>query len=257
MSGGRPFRPGELRIVAALTLLAWAATLLPLPNWLQAATALPLVLVLPGYAIASALFPSHELPREELVVYAITFSVAAAAIGGVLAQLVVPLDETTWPLLLAGIALAATTVAARRRQSRYYAERQPAAPQSPIGVLASALLVAALGVAAWSVVLATDGARQQAAEARFTSLWIAPDRGPVGGVAVGVENEEGEAAEYLVVLRAGDEELARWTVRLADSRSWTTEVPRTVLPEGAQAVAELYRDGRLRRRVYLRPGAPA
>jgi hypothetical protein len=253
MSAALSSLPRDLRVVAALAVLASAVSFLPIEPWLQFVVALPLILVLPGYAIGAALFPRRDLPLEETVVYAIAFSLAAVAIGGVLAQLVVALDRTTWSLLLTAITLAAIVVAELRRGTGQAGQPTVAALR-PIGALATVLLLTAFGLAAWSVALATDGAHDQAAESRFSSLWIVPNRNPaVGGARVGVENEEGEDATYELLVREGDEEVGRWPIELADGESWQTVLTGSALSPPAAIAAELYRDGDLYRRAYLRP----
>jgi uncharacterized membrane protein len=255
--GWLPGLPPDLRRVARLVLLAWLVSLLPVGGWIQFGALLPLVLLLPGYAIAAALFPTRDLAPEETVVYSIGLSICAVATGGVALQLVAPLNETTWPLLLAGIALVAVAVAARRRRAASAAGS--AAPRAPrrtrgIGAPATALLLLALAIAAWSVELATDGANEQAAEARFSSLWIVPDRDADSGATIGVENEEGGEVSYGVVAWTGSSEAGRWNVELADGEEWQQELPAAAVSPTEPTAVEIWRDGELYRRAYLRPG---
>jgi hypothetical protein len=250
MSEALRFLPRDLRLVASLAVLAAAVSFLPIEPWLQLIVTLPLILVFPGYAIASAVFSKRDLPLEEVTVYTIAFSLAAVAIGGLLLQLVAPLDETTWPLLLTAITLAAIAVAELREKQK---PRSFDISLQPIGAFATVLFLAAFGLAAWSIALATDGAHDQAAESRFTSLWIVPD-GAGGGATVGVEDEEGSETSYELLVREGSVEVGRWQIELTDGESWQADLPKSILQRPTATVAELYRDGDLYRRTYLKPG---
>jgi hypothetical protein len=243
--------PPDLWITALFTLLAVPASWLPIGSWLELLVMLPLVLVLPGYALTAAIFPGREVPFEERLVYTIVFSVAAVAIGGVLLQLILPLNRTTWPLLLAAITCVAVAVAAERREPQGSARPAGSVPKR-IDMPTVALLAVAVAVAGWSIHLATEGAHEQAARSHFTSLWIVPseDDEGVAGAMVGIENEEGHPTSYELVVRQGPARRGPWLVDLADGESRRVELGPWAAG-GSRVAADLYHEGRLYRRAYL------
>lgn len=248
--------PWDLRNVALWALVALAASALPLPSWLRFVLLLPLVLFLPGYAITAAAFP-RGVPHAETIVYALAFSLCAAILGGVLTQVLLPLTAAVWALLLTAITLLACLVAAGRRGLGGIPS--PGRPSLPsVGAPAAALAALALALTAWSVVLATDGAHDQADAARFTSLWIDSIPGEEGdGVVVGVENQESAETSYkLVVTARGEGKARRIGLRLADGQTRTVELGLWSDPAPKGTVAKLYRDGELYRQVRLSPENP-
>jgi hypothetical protein len=243
--------PWDLRAVALLALVGLLATAVPLPSALRLVLLLPLVLVLPGYAIASATFP-RPLPPSENLVYSLAFSLCTAILGGVLVQVLVPLTPSVWALLLTGLTLLAVAVAAvRRNRQAIGATPLPSLPW--IGFPAVVLFALAIGVAGWSVILATDGAHDQADAARFTSLWMVPRAAEDGGGAVvGVENQQGAESRYQLLVRArGEKKERRIPLELDDGEVRTIELGAWATPSGKGTVAKLYRDGRLHRQVRL------
>jgi hypothetical protein len=244
----------DLRAVALLALTGLTATALPLPASLRLVLLAPLVLVLPGYAIAAATFP-RPLPPSENVVFSLAFSLCTAILGGVLVQVLLPLTPAVWALLLTGLTLAAAAVAAVRRERQEIRVAPPALPW--VGVPAVVLFVLAIGIAGWSVVLATDGAHDQADAARFTSLWMVPRAAEDGGGAVvGIENQQGAESRYQLLVRArGEKKSRRIPLELEDGEVRTIEVGAWATPGGKGTVAKLYRDGELHRQVRLSPEA--
>lgn len=251
MRSALPISHWDLRGVAILALVGLLASALPLPSWLRFVLLLPLVLLLPGYGITAATFV-RPLPHAESTVYAIAFSFCAVILGGVVTQLLVPLSTAVWALLLTAITLGACLLAARRRGRA--GVPAPARPSLPaIGLPAAAVFLLALGIAGWSVLLATDGAHDQADAARFTSLWIVPEA-EEDGILVGVENQQGAETGYqLVVSAEGTGKTRRIPLDLADGETRTIELGSWAAPEEDETVAKLYREGRFLRQVRLSP----
>lgn len=60
-----PYYPGDIAIATALTVGCWyAVSTVPTENWLRPALAVPFLLVFPGYAVLSALFPAAPQPAS-------------------------------------------------------------------------------------------------------------------------------------------------------------------------------------------------
>ncbi|HMC49076.1 MAG TPA: DUF1616 domain-containing protein, partial [Solirubrobacterales bacterium] len=115
MSSSRRRQSVDLGVVCAASLLSAVLVALPLGGLVTALLLVPLVLVLPGYALTAALFPPGTLPPEDRLVYIFVLSLSAASLGGLLWQLAFGLEQATWTLILVLISLAASAVALRRR----------------------------------------------------------------------------------------------------------------------------------------------
>ena len=115
MRGSRVPWWGDLTAVAGLALAGLALALIPVPGPVRTAAVLPLLLILPGYALAAALFRPGEISRELRMVLSVALSVGVTALGGLLVQLVVRLDRPVWAALLTGVTLLAIAIALDRR----------------------------------------------------------------------------------------------------------------------------------------------
>lgn len=253
-----PSPRASLDLTAALALAAAGvlAALLPADTWLRVALLLPMVLVLPGYAVAAALFLPGTLPSAERAVYAVALSVALTALCGVVVQFVVALDRSVWAIALFLIVATASSVAVWRR-GRYGATWSPPPTLrrvDPPSVLAVALAVALAG---WSISISSEGAREQRDETQFSELWVLPPgsadgRGEGEMVSIGVANEEGDVTSYRVRVTHGGDPLADWRVRLADGRDWESALPSPPISPAEPLEVALFRDGEVYRRAFLR-----
>jgi len=136
-----PSEDADLVVAGVLTLAALAATLLPFleETPLRAALGFAFVLLVPGYALVSALFPGSAVPgrgddgaasgRDDapggparVALAVLTSVVLAAMVGGAL-SLTVGLGETNAVVALAAVSLGALGVAVRRRRALAPEER--------------------------------------------------------------------------------------------------------------------------------------
>jgi uncharacterized membrane protein len=250
----------DLLAAIALALAGLAAALIPLDVWLRAVLWVPLVLGVSGYAILAALFPGRPLPLGERAVYAVSLSVVATALGGIVVQLFFDLDRTVWAALLAVIIVAAALVAIWRRHppppaDRAAAESGRAVPRLRLpGRLASLTLIAAVVVAAAAVVISSNGARREHDSYHFTALWVQPAQHaatPGGAVTVGIDNHQGATARYRLVVKQGSGILMQRRLQLADGGRWRLRL--AVAPAGPAdpVTATLRRNGAIYRHVYL------
>ncbi len=106
---------GDLTAVVGLTLVAFVVALAPVPGPARTVALLPLLLVLPGYALTCAMFLPGEIGRDLRLVLSVAFSVGVAAVGGLVVQLVIRLDRPVWVTLLALVTVVAALAALRRR----------------------------------------------------------------------------------------------------------------------------------------------
>jgi uncharacterized membrane protein len=254
-----PARRKDLEAIVTLVLGALLVSLLPLADWAKTALLLPVVLVAPGYAIGAALFRPGELPREYRVVLSVALSISAFALGGLLVQLVLPLNRLVLACLLALITIGASRVAFHRRQTAplNWAEPPPLrlATVNPMAVVAVA---GAIAVAVWAIETATRGAHDQLDESHFTSVWIVPptQAGTPGAMRIGVSNQEGRASAYRLQVSRGADVLQRWRFQLDADQQWqaTLAASLSASSDGRPLIGRLYRDGTVERSVILEIG---
>ena len=187
----------DLIAAAAAALASLALMALPVDGLLKSLLLVPLVLFIPGYALAAAMFPAATLGRGERLVYALSLSVAAATLGGLAWQLAFGLGRLAWAAILTAVTLAACAVAHRRRAA-VRPDRTPStrwltglnAPTA-VGVLV------AVALAVFAVWTAIEGLQDQRAESKFTALWIVPSKeGGAEGAEVGLSNHQSAVHRY-------------------------------------------------------------
>ncbi|HWA52688.1 MAG TPA: hypothetical protein VG816_00800 [Solirubrobacterales bacterium] len=243
----------DLALVAALAFLAMVAALLSAPVWLRAPLLVPLVLLLPGYAVAANLFAPKTVGIAERAVYAIVLSIAIAAVGGLLIQLVLGLGREVWAIFLAGVTLYASL--------RILVDGRPEPLSLPASVswqipVAALVFVLAGVIASLAVVSAGEGLRDAQAKIRFTDFWLIPD-GRSGAEAdnftVGLRSHEGQPRSYALELTRGAEVLASKDLRLRAGEKWEKSFAVDVAPRGVPVVAVLSREGVPYRRLDVVP----
>jgi hypothetical protein len=227
-------------------------------DWLQALAA-ALVLLLPGYAIAAAVFPPGALEREDRLVYSFAFSVGAAALGGLAVQVVLDLDSTVWLALLALVTLVAAAIAKVRRGAAPIRRASGRAPtRAPDGALWAAALLAALAIAGGAIGIAARGVHEQQSRQRFTSLWAVPTETGTGTlrVALGVRNHGGPA-DYRLDIGSGGAILSRRRLQLGPDQLWKARVDLAAPSAERPLLITLYHRSTPYRSVALEVGAGA
>lgn len=211
--------------MAAVVGMAVALAPVP-PSLLRELVILPLVLWLPGYAMALALFPYRDLGLAETVVLSMGISLAVAALGG-LALNVSPwgLQAGTWAAFLGGLTLGSCAVAARRSSPvETSAERSSWRAGVDIRWLATgACLALTAGLIVVANSIAVDGVEEQPRPG-FMQVWLVPEA-QVNEVEVGVRNEEGEAIDVSLTLTMDPTFQRHWpSISLASGETWTMTV---------------------------------
>ena len=217
----------DLQLTAVLTVLAAVVLAVPVdePTLLRAVVGLPLLLFLPGYALAAALFPAgtDNTPQQvgpiwhsdaraisvvERIVIAFVASVAIVGAAGVVANAVVGVRLLPILLILAVFTLLASIVAYAQRMrlpdSRRYAPLQSltgaSGPTLPATITGWALVLAA--ALALVVVGASGVAAMGADSGGVTEFYVG---GPTenGTIAMGAQptnlTADDTATHYLVV----------------------------------------------------------
>ena len=232
----------EPRVVLALAALAVVAAAIPAGTWtpLRAILVLPLALVLPGYALTSAIFWRRAPALPERIVLALGLSVVTTALASLFLYLVsFGLTLRSWVAALAVVTVSATVVAAARPLpaadgSTRVGRRQALRP--PLRPLPIAIAVAAAGLVAAAVVLARTPLPSPSAPG-YTALWLTRDSRS-SALTLGVRSEEHHRTRYVLRLMLSGR-ITRRHLALAPGQAWEER-----LPPAAQAAASLYRVGR-------------
>ncbi len=239
-------RSVDIFAVIAFTIVAAVlALLVPADIVLIRILTLPLVLVLPGYALTSALFPNRSLGVPERLVFSLGLSLTIVILGG-LALNWTPfgLRASSWAVLLAGITLGASAVALLRRRGQ-----SVSVPGwlrvGNVGLTFrwGLLLGLAAAIVCGAVAVSIIGAERQS-YAGFTELWILPAGGanPENVVRLGVNNMESTAMEYRLDVNVDGKVVKEWpSIDLEPHEKW--EAPLVLPPTGSVARVEvdLYR----------------
>jgi uncharacterized membrane protein len=285
--GALPSVPRDLAAVAAGAALGVSVSVLAPPGaTLVRALALPLLLVLPGYAFLAAADPRRarsdgatSLDRLDRTLLSLGLSLGILALASFL------VSATPWGLTAAsvgvataGVTLAATAVAARRRVRLPVAERPPtwdptsllpvrsrgrgARLANATAVVAVVAVAAAVGYAAYAPqgTAPYTGFAVQTVDGHGHGSPVAPPplaAGTATPLTLRVANAEGVTATYAVVVTrervvdaAGPVEVVesveagRYAFALADGGTWTGDYRAVVPAEGRYRFTfVLYRDG--------------
>lgn len=214
--------------------------MLTLNQGLQIMIALPLVFILPGYAIIAAIFPDQSLSLIERLLYSLGLSLTIMILGG-LGLHATPwgMQKYSWICFIAIVTLSASGVALYRRWSRH---TTPSRAKTGLSLHQGLLLTLSLVVLISAIGVAYYGAQQQ--QTLFTQLWIMPaDKVGANTVRLGVDNFESVEMTYQLKLTEGNAEVNQWQyIRLAPGERWDTTVELPSEPSASTIVeAVLYR----------------
>jgi uncharacterized membrane protein len=240
----------DLLLVGLLALVAVAISAISgdSSNLLRASLSLPFVLFLPGYALSAALLPDGRAGLAERIAFSVGLSIAIAAIGGLLLNLLPSgLTQASWRLLLLGVTLTGAGYALWRRQHQRIPGPGPlvtqiSVPEAALLSAAALLIGLALGLGALGV---NPVNHSTTADAPFTEFWAVPTQsGQQLVIQIGLRNLEDQRVSYRVTLEAGGRVLAEWPqITLASGDSWQAQA---TLPQDLsqqQITANAYRAG--------------
>jgi Protein of unknown function (DUF1616) len=233
--------------------------MIPAPVVVRVLFALPLVLVLPGFALASALFPTPLRWIERLMV-ALALSISVCIIGGLVLNWTV-MTRVAWTVFLVATTVAAAFFAQWRANRRN--ERAPGLMAWPraahIPIRAALLALCSLGLAAGAVGLARSALPAKGVDG-YTTLWLVPAKNP-GTIEIGVLSSELRTTSYSLELRAGGERLITRPLTLKTGQEWvaTVDVSSSIPVSRRSFEALLYRSSEpqtpYRRVTAVFPGA--
>jgi len=248
----------DLIVTAAVT--AAAATVLLLTGIIAAAgpavtvprvlAGLPLVLVLPGYALSTLLLPTGSAvpgPVNRLLwrcVWVTGLSLAVTVLGGLALNLTpARLTRASWTISLTVLTMLALAASAglrawrsRAGTAREVRAREPARSRG-IARYKLAYPVAVLAVTGTAIGLAQVSGGWQRTQG-FAQLWLVPARHgtAVGQAMLGVRSDYQQAESFHLVLRRGARTVSAWDFTLASGQTWQQAVTAGV---GQPLAAEL------------------
>lgn len=201
----------DLRLACAFAVAcAVLALLIPLDG-IALIFAIPLALLLPGYALAAAAFARRNPPRPYMLLLSLALSLATLTLGGLVLNYLGGIHPLSWGLLLLLVVLVGCSVAAARRGPPR--ATLPRAWPLPRGVQLAMLIAAAVATTA-AIVLASATVPNDDALG-YTQLWILPQAGSLGREAqVGVRSQEQRPANFDLRIRIGDYRVVKHSFRL-------------------------------------------
>jgi hypothetical protein len=190
------------------------------------------VLVLPGLALARALFPTRALSAVELLLLSIALSLAVVVVGSVVLHMTpFGLTTTSWTILLACVTVGATFAthvwvahptgdfaSGTRTAEALSAGAHPLL--RPRWVINGALLGLAIGIAISAVLFARTPLPAKGIEG-YSALWLLPGDKASRRLDLGVQSSELETTRYRLELRVGKTRLHTYRFVLATSDQWT------------------------------------
>jgi hypothetical protein len=214
-----------------IVMTAVAALLLTMLNVeqvaLRAALAIPLVVVLPGYAISTALFPKR-IGLGERLVFSIGLSLITTVLSGLLLHLTAwGLQPVAWSIALTGITVVACALGAirRRKTLALIVDTPELAISMPqwAALLTSALVIGAV------IGVARIPASQEGING-YTLLWLLPsDSDAAQDLQLGITSMEFLPIEYTLQLKANGQVVQEWQdITLQPGDKWEQIA---VLPE--------------------------
>jgi hypothetical protein len=228
-------RGGLLVVVALLAIANVIAVALNLHPIIRTPLAIPLVLFLPGYALARALLPAGALSRVELFVVSVALSIAVSIVGGLLLGLTPNgLNPLSWTLLLSLVAIAGALGASLRApRAPGEARRWPAVRRAEAGVLIAATIAVA------AILTGTSVIASQLVSPPPAALWMLAVDGQPTQARLGMRAGS-PGGQYVIKLASSGVQIGEYTLNLGAGEQWETIVTFDPAARAAPIVARLY-----------------
>jgi uncharacterized protein DUF1616 len=212
---------------------------------------LPLVLVLPGYALSTLIVPrppSHIGPLLWRASWIAGLSLAVTVLGGLVLNLMpAGLTRTTWTTSLTAMTLLALAASAWLRGYRFaqdpstprIADKGTRGPRTPSGggswptgsLVGYAAAALAISTAAMGVAIASAGWQHSPG---FAQLWLVPAAS--GEAGLGVRSAYSGAETFRLVLRGDPNAHLSWDFTLGSGQTWQRTIS---APVGQHLTAQL------------------
>jgi len=206
---------GLFTITAAVVILVGVRS-----SAIRLLAAIPLVFLLPGYALTAALIPKSTLGFPERIGLSLGLSLAVVALGGlVLDWMPWGLRADSWVILLFSVTVGTSLVALlRRRASTGSMPRRLA-----MGLTAHQIMLFGLAalLASSAIVLVLVGELKQQRRA-FTQLWILPaNEVEQHTVRVGIHSMESSTKQYRLQIAVAGDTATEWPlIELQPGERW-------------------------------------
>ncbi len=233
----------DILVVVALTIIALALAFLLPPSWVPGRIlTLPLVMVLPGYALTSALFSRQVLGIPEYLLFSLGLSLTIVILGGLALNLTpFGLRANSWAVFLSTITLSASAVALvrRRGQSSIFSTfsifsivSEWSRVRGIVLTFRQGLLLGLAVLIVWgAVAVSIIGAERQPHQG-FTQLWILPAGRAANAknvVRLGMSNMESKSMQYRLTVNMDGKVVKEWSsIDLSPNEKWQTTL---VLPQ--------------------------
>jgi uncharacterized membrane protein len=221
-----------------IATLAVAAALLTgvgaSPSIVRIASALSLVLVLPGLSLTRMLFPARALGGGEVLLLSIALSLCTTVVGGLALHVsLVDLTRGSWAAFLAGVTVVAVIIAEARmrRMERVVIDRphrstdriRSAPAVRGRWLVNGALFGLALGVGISAVLMARTPLPARGVEG-YTALWLLPGDKAGRKLEVGVRSSEFRTTRYRLEVRVGGTRVPPYRFQLTTGGSWNASL---------------------------------
>lgn len=222
----------DLRLLFALTVVCAIGSLITPLGAVRVIFAVPLILILPGYAIVAAVFASRPLAWPERIPLTLGISLACLALSTlVLNYTPGGIRGLPWVLILVLVVFFCCRSAAKRRgragRRRHRPDHQEADPLPKLGKprpVTALLAVVALAIVAAALILAQATPDNNHA-AGFTQLWVSPPKPTDTSAQIGVTSEQQTTRGYRLVVEVEGEGKPRVeTFELGPSQTHLTTV---------------------------------
>jgi uncharacterized membrane protein len=182
--------------------------------------ALPLVFVLPGYALTEALFQQQSLETAHRLVFSLALSLAVAMLSGFILNLFpTGLYALSWTLFLSLLTVVFSLIAILRQTEQSHGV-QPL--RFDFSISAFILFGVATIVTILAVLYSAVGVAQQR-QPGFTQLWIQPAdlSGSSCAVRIGVSSFESTPVTYRITMTMNSTQIVIWpSVSLVPREQW-------------------------------------
>jgi Protein of unknown function (DUF1616) len=233
---------GLAAVTLVLMLIGLVAGGGPAGTVLRTLAGLPLVLILPGYALSPLIVPSRPPSLGPLLwrsMWVAGLSLAVTVLGGLLLNLTPPgLTRVTWTISLSAVTLLALAVSAwlrRRPSSQDRSAQERAIPRTRPGTrIAAGYAAAALAISGTAVGLAIASAGWRHSPG-FAQLWLVPARN-TPDASLGVRSGYSDAETFHLVVRSGLDAVLSWDFTLGSGQTWQRTIS---APAGQHVTAQL------------------
>jgi hypothetical protein len=225
--------------VIGIGIIALDITFMPL----RLLFVLPLIFVLPGYALTRLVMPA-ALSTAERLALSLGLSIGLAVLGGLFLHTVgLGLQSDAWVSFLGSITLV-TAVGALHRAYRHSLTAEPTVAWSDVPLRTVALLALAILLSGSAFQVARWGATHYG-QSHFTQLWLThlAATATEQTLQFGIRSEEATTLHYRLELQINGMVAQVWDdLTLAPGQSWETTVALPVQQMGAgELSAHLYR----------------